>query len=81
MAHRRGTSKQYESLEDLLTAAGYKETRIFTPESERITDGSAGKQPRSKMSRDQSGMSEDAPSEPRSASGAIGEFVTRYGLF
>ena len=33
--HRRGTSKTYERLEDLLREAGYKETRVFTPESER----------------------------------------------
>lgn len=33
--HRRGTSKKYEALEDLLKEAGYKETRIFTPETER----------------------------------------------
>ncbi|KAJ6631171.1 hypothetical protein B0H10DRAFT_2183627 [Mycena sp. CBHHK59/15] len=33
--HRRGTSKTYERLEDLLREAGYKETRIFTPETER----------------------------------------------
>jgi hypothetical protein len=33
--HRRGTSKTYECLEDLLKEAGYKETRIFTPETER----------------------------------------------
>ncbi|EMD31888.1 hypothetical protein CERSUDRAFT_127065 [Gelatoporia subvermispora B] len=32
--HRRGTSKTYERLEDLLREAGYKETRIFTPETE-----------------------------------------------
>jgi len=31
--HRRGTSKTYEHLEDLLREAGYKETRIFTPDS------------------------------------------------
>lgn len=36
--HRRGTSKTYERLEDLLREAGYKETRVFTPESERHTD-------------------------------------------
>ncbi len=35
---RHGPSKQYESLEDLLTAAGYKETRIFTPETDRVRD-------------------------------------------
>ncbi|KAG1732938.1 hypothetical protein EDB19DRAFT_1732103 [Suillus lakei] len=34
--HRRGTSKTYERLEDLLREAGYKETRVFTPESERV---------------------------------------------
>ncbi|KAJ7054359.1 hypothetical protein C8F01DRAFT_1259642 [Mycena amicta] len=33
--HRRGTSKTYERLEDLLREAGYKETRIFTPETDR----------------------------------------------
>ena len=33
--HRRGTSKTYERLEDLLKEAGYKETRIFTPEADR----------------------------------------------
>ncbi|KAF5318649.1 hypothetical protein D9619_010932 [Psilocybe cf. subviscida] len=34
--HRRGTSNTYERLEDLLKEAGYKETRIFTPETERL---------------------------------------------
>ncbi|KAI4525172.1 hypothetical protein EV122DRAFT_258531 [Schizophyllum commune] len=34
--HRRGTSQTYERLEDLLREAGYKETRVFTPESERV---------------------------------------------
>lgn len=29
--HRRGTSRKYERMEDLLREAGYKETRIFTP--------------------------------------------------
>lgn len=33
--HRRGTSKTYERLEDLLREAGYKDTRVFTPEAER----------------------------------------------
>ena len=37
--HRRGTSKTYECLEDLLKEAGYKETRIFTPETERSDSG------------------------------------------
>ncbi|EKM56942.1 uncharacterized protein PHACADRAFT_254348 [Phanerochaete carnosa HHB-10118-sp] len=33
--HKRGTSRKYEALEDLLREAGYKETRIFSPEQER----------------------------------------------
>lgn len=33
--HRRGTSRTYERLEDLLREAGFKETRVFTPEAER----------------------------------------------
>lgn len=37
--HRRGNSKTYECLEDLLKEAGYKETRIFTPETERSRSG------------------------------------------
>ncbi|KAJ3732914.1 hypothetical protein DFJ43DRAFT_970059, partial [Lentinula guzmanii] len=37
--HRRGTSQKYEPFEDLLREAGYKETRIFTPETERIASG------------------------------------------
>ncbi|KAG6873628.1 hypothetical protein C0995_013559 [Termitomyces sp. Mi166 len=41
--HRRGTSKTYERLEDLLREAGYKETRVFTPEGERA-EASSGKQ-------------------------------------
>ncbi|KAF9486181.1 hypothetical protein BDN70DRAFT_889562 [Pholiota conissans] len=39
--HRRGTSKTYETLEDLLKEAGYKETRIFTPETERLDSKAA----------------------------------------
>ncbi|KAI8986895.1 hypothetical protein BD414DRAFT_487400 [Trametes punicea] len=34
--HRRGTSKTYEAMEDLLRDHGYKETRVFTPEAERL---------------------------------------------
>lgn len=41
--HRRGTSKTYERLEDLLREAGYKETRVFTPECERHTDHATDK--------------------------------------
>ena len=36
--HRRGTSKTYERLEDLLKEAGFKETRVFTPEDERAEE-------------------------------------------
>ncbi|KAI0305311.1 hypothetical protein B0F90DRAFT_1815543 [Multifurca ochricompacta] len=36
--HRRGTSKTYERLEDLLKEAGYKETRVFTPEADRCRE-------------------------------------------
>lgn len=42
--HRRGTSKTYERLEDLLREAGYRETRVFTPEAEQSTRNSLGKQ-------------------------------------
>ncbi|KAI0711269.1 hypothetical protein C8Q76DRAFT_735789 [Earliella scabrosa] len=34
--HRRGTSRTLECMEDLLRENGYKETRVFTPEAERI---------------------------------------------
>jgi len=37
--HRRGNSKTYERLEDLLKEAGYKETRVFTPETEHSESG------------------------------------------
>jgi hypothetical protein len=33
--HRRETADKYEHLEDLLREAGYKETRIFTPEADK----------------------------------------------
>ena len=33
--HKRGTSRTYERLEDLLREAGYKETKIYSPEVER----------------------------------------------
>ena len=47
--HRRGTSKTYEHLEDLLREAGYKETRIFTPDSDsRVRDNDQDSDPSSK---------------------------------
>lgn len=42
--HRRGTSKTYERLEDLLREAGYTETRVFTPEAERSAGNPSEKQ-------------------------------------
>jgi hypothetical protein len=41
--HRRGTSNTYERLEDLLREAGYKETRVFTPETDRNAASTAEK--------------------------------------
>ncbi|KAH0834796.1 hypothetical protein J3R83DRAFT_10397 [Lanmaoa asiatica] len=41
--HRRGTSNTYERLEDLLREAGYKETRVFTPETDRNVRSAAEK--------------------------------------
>ena len=43
--HRRGNSKTYERLEDLLKEAGYKETRVFTPETERSRSDGPGDGP------------------------------------
>ncbi|KAH8835935.1 hypothetical protein DL96DRAFT_99193 [Flagelloscypha sp. PMI_526] len=37
--HRRGTSNRYENFEDLLREAGYRETRIFTPDHPSRKDG------------------------------------------
>lgn len=55
--HRRGTSKTYERLEDLLQEAGYKETRIFTPETERLCEYERGQGERRQMNgRVRSGM-------------------------
>ncbi|KAF5362662.1 hypothetical protein D9758_009579 [Tetrapyrgos nigripes] len=61
--HRRGTSQRYEPFEDLLREAGYKETRVFTPESER-TAGS---------SHDDAALSE--AKDQRSSGRAVGAVV------
>lgn len=59
--HRRGTSNTYERLEDLLREAGYKETRIFTPEHDKFPDG------------DKKGKSEDEGSKKGGvAAGVVG---------
>ncbi|KAF8273696.1 hypothetical protein EI94DRAFT_1169115 [Lactarius quietus] len=47
--HRRGNSKTYERLEDLLQEAGYKETRIFTPETERHREYERGQRERPQL--------------------------------
>ncbi|KAH9063212.1 hypothetical protein EDB87DRAFT_1604590 [Lactarius vividus] len=47
--HRRGTSKTYECLEDLLQEAGYKETRVFTPETERRRERELGQEERRRI--------------------------------
>ncbi len=49
--HRRGKSKTYERLEDLLREAGYKETRVFTPEAERLASESEQRAKREKERR------------------------------
>ena len=54
--HRRGTSRTYERLEDLLKEAGYKETRIFTPETERTREHEPGREEREASGRVRSGV-------------------------
>lgn len=39
---KRPNSGQYETMEDLLAAAGYSVTRVFTPETERVQGGGEG---------------------------------------
>ncbi|KAL4257324.1 hypothetical protein AB1N83_012326 [Pleurotus pulmonarius] len=68
--HRRGTSSKYESLEDLLKEAGYKETRIFTPESDRNTKArGAGN------SYDSDGALQHGRALKSSLRGGVGAFV------
>lgn len=45
--HKRGKSRTYETMEELLREAGYKETRIFTPETERAESRAADASARS----------------------------------
>ncbi len=66
--HRRGTSHTYERLEDLLREAGYKETRIFTPETER-TD---------RRTEDNEGTSVATTSRVRSGVGAVVDFLSGW---
>ncbi|TFK43953.1 hypothetical protein BDQ12DRAFT_709610 [Crucibulum laeve] len=68
--HRRGTSKTYERLEDLLKEAGYKETRIFTPEGER-TEAAA----QHNASAKSIGMQEERRSSMRDGVGAVVGFL------
>ena len=66
--HRRGTSKTYERLEDLLREAGYKETRVFTPETERA-EAEAEERKERELRRGQSGS-------VRGGVGAVVGFLT-----
>ncbi|KAJ8694992.1 hypothetical protein PTI98_007621 [Pleurotus ostreatus] len=68
--HRRGTSSKYESLEDLLKEAGYKETRIFTPESDRNTKARGAGNP-----YDSDGALQHGRALKSSLRGGVGAFV------
>lgn len=68
--HRRGTSKTYERLEDLLREAGYKETRVFTPESERAEAQAAERKRRESIQADRGNM--------RDSVGAVVEFLAGW---
>jgi len=63
--HRRGTSNTYERLEDLLREAGYKETRVFTPERDRNVRSTAEKDG-------------GAGSSMRGSVGAVVDFITGF---
>ncbi|KAG8692767.1 hypothetical protein FRC09_010969 [Ceratobasidium sp. 395] len=69
--NRSPTSDQYESMEDLLTAAGYTVTRVFTPDTERIQRMSAGEE-----QRDDSTMSKASGSTTEG--GGIGTLVAGW---
>lgn len=63
--HKRGTSRTYERLEDLLREAGYKETKIFSPETERT--GSRGE-----------GQKDGRSTSVRGGVGAVVDFLTGW---
>ncbi|KAG8899690.1 hypothetical protein FRC01_010411, partial [Tulasnella sp. 417] len=66
---KSGKPYQYQSLEDLLRVNGYRETRVFTPESERIASA-AGGSPTARVTSREGGrpkslhLNEDEPSAP-----------------
>ncbi|KAJ3561673.1 hypothetical protein NP233_g10049 [Leucocoprinus birnbaumii] len=66
--HRRGTSQTYERLEDLLREAGYKETRIFTPESDKAGIGGRG--------RDEDEDADEDPKKRLGVGAAVVGFLT-----
>ncbi|KAF8632162.1 hypothetical protein AX17_004903 [Amanita inopinata Kibby_2008] len=68
--HRRGTSQTYERLEDLLREAGYKETRIFTPEGEH-EEGTYHEHDSPSV-----GRSSDKKGTVRDGVGAVMDFLT-----
>src|ERR1700722_229004 len=72
--HRRGTSKTYERLEDLLREAGYKETRVFTPEGERAEAAAV-----EKAANDEAGgKSKRKRTSVRGSVGAVVEFLAAF---
>ena len=66
--HRRGTSQKLECFEDLLREAGFKETRVFTPEAERVE---AAAQARKRQAETLRGEKAGAPSLIELLSGLI----------
>ena len=73
--HRRGTSRQYERLEDLLREAGFKETRVFTPENERREAAKADARGRLKQQLD---GSTPVGSQGRKGTGGMFGFLASF---
>jgi hypothetical protein len=73
--HRRGTSGQFERFEDLLREAGFKETRVFTPENERREAANADA--RIKLKQQLNGSNE-AEQDRRKGTGGIVSFLAGF---
>ncbi|KAG8737353.1 hypothetical protein FRC10_008291 [Ceratobasidium sp. 414] len=65
---RRPNSSQYETMEDLLTAAGYTVTRVFTPETERVQ----------RLAHNHDNNHEGETRKPDAAGGGIGTLVAGW---
>ncbi|KAG8693599.1 hypothetical protein FRC08_009015, partial [Ceratobasidium sp. 394] len=65
---KRPNSSQYETMEDLLTAAGYSVTRVFTPETERVQ----------RLAHDHNHNHEGETRKPSAAGGKIGTLVAGW---